>query len=382
MTEHSPVLAIVSDESERELAQPLAHILGYAYSHVVVGDGVDAARYIQQVNIDPRYILFVINDRVDTVDSELEALAAQCSAGTQVVVAGNVNDIHFYRALIEKGVREYFTLPLNIAQISECFGHKATLAEKQGRARVLSFCSAGSGDGASTIAANVAYALSSDSKCKAVILDLDYQFGIIARNLDLSSPYGIKELLDHPDRGVDMTLIERMTVSYNKQLDVIAAPNGLHFYPVFKPELMRDMLSALRQKYDYIIIDLPRFWAPWVSAAFNMSDEIYLIAQLWLKSVSHGSRQIGAWRASGIKLDKVHVCINRSGAKYKEGVNTKDFERVCGRSVEFFFPNDIRLTVEAEQQGKPLLELRKSELGNAIMGLADSVKKISALSAH
>ncbi len=295
--------------------------------------------------------------------------------GTKVVVAGPVNDISLYRMLIDKGVQDYFPLPLDVTKIANSFGRTVGGASNgKNNSQVIAFASAGSGDGASTIAINVAYHLAKEHKARTIVLDMDYQFGMVAKNLDISSPYGLNELLDHPERGVDNTIIDKMAVSYMENLSIIAAPNGLQFYPTFPPEIIRDLIESLKARYDYIILDLPHIWSPWISAAFNRSDHIILVAQLWLKSVSHAARQLNAWKASGVDLQKVHVCVNRSGAKFKEGVSPRDFERVCGRPIEHFCSNDIRSAVDAEQRGSTILELKRSKLAEDIAGLSNFIK--------
>lgn len=377
MTVQSPVLAILSDESERVIAGQLANMLGYDFAHVVVGDGHQAAEYIQQMRISPQYVLFSIGARRDSVEAELSDLAGQCVAGTKVIVSGQTNDIQFYRFLINSGVLDYVNPPLDIAAIARAFsqgGSQLNLSDS----KVIAFTSAGAGDGASTVAVNAAYALAKEHGEKTVLVDMDYQFGMIAKNLDLSSPFGLKDLLDHPDRGIDSMLVERMAVPYSEHLDVIAAPNALHFYPSIQPEIIRDLIAALTTKYRYIILDLPHVWSPWISAAFNQSAAVILVAQLWLKSVTHATRQLAAWRAAGVDLNQVSVCINRSGAKFKEGVIPQDFERVCGKQIERYFPNDIRTAALAEQEGKTILQLKKTKLAEEFSLLAERLHNSKA----
>jgi Flp pilus assembly CpaE family ATPase len=105
--------------------------------------------------------------------------------------------------------------------------------------------------------------------------------------------------------------------------------------------------------------------------AFSQSDAVVLVAQLWLKSVTHATRQLAAWRDSGIDTSRVHVCINRSGAKFKEGVMPKDFERVCGQPVHSHFSNDIRTAAAAEQEGRTIMELKSTKLAEEIALLTD-----------
>lgn len=375
MDQQSPVLTIISDESERSVGNQLANLLGYSFSHIVIGDGHAAAEYISANEVNPAYILMLIGNRRESILDELGALAQHCVAGTQVVIAGEVNDIQFYRMLIERGVTDYFTLPVNAEQVAQALTRHGKTTQP-GSSSIISFMSAAAGDGSSTVALNVGYSLAKDFNAKTIIVDMDYQFGMTAKNLDLSSPYGIKELFDHPDRGIDMTLVEKMVVGYNNNLDIIAAPNELKFMPDLRPEIIRELLFALQEKYQFVVLDLPHVWSPWVASAFNHSDAIMLVAQLWLKSVTHASRLLSVWRETGISVNNAHVIINRSGAKYKEGISTKDFERVCNKQISFFLPNDIKTVVNAENIGKTIIELGKSKLASDIQQIAASVRNI------
>ncbi len=72
---------------------------------------------------------------------------------------------------------------------------------------MISFVGASAGDGSSALSLNTAYALAKFTREPTLLVDLDYQFGMVAKSLDLASPYGIKEIFEHPDRGIDVTLV-------------------------------------------------------------------------------------------------------------------------------------------------------------------------------
>ena len=375
MDTQSPVLVIIPSEDRRHVANQLAALLGYGFANVVIGNGFDAGKFIQANNVNPRYIAMFVEHRAEEVFGELEELAQYCLAGTTVVVIGYTNDIRFYRALVDRGVIEYFTEPANIEEVSRTLlgaGNYAVTSDST----AIAFMSAAAGDGSSTVALNAGYCLAKEFNAKTIVVDMDYQFGMVCKNLDLSSPYGIKELIEHPDRGIDSTLIERMAVGYSENLDIIAAPNELRFMPNLHPETIRDLLVALKSKYRYVILDLPHVWSPWISAAFSNSDAIVLVAQLWLKSVTHASRLLNVWREVGINLDHVQVAINRSGAKFKEGVSARDFERVCNKEISYYLPNDIKTVVNAENLGKTIIEVGRSKLSSELIGVATSLRNM------
>lgn len=359
------------------IATQLANILGYDEAHIVIGTGLEAAEYIASHQLEIRYILLVIGERYDKVPQELDALAEQCLHGTEVVVAGTKNDIRFYRSLIDQGVLEYFTLPIDIGEVARSYSrsHRVTSSDSH---RVIAFRSASAGDGSSTVALNTAYTLARDHQATTAIVDLDYQFGMVAKNLDLSPGNGSKEVFEHPDRGIDATLVNRMAVSYGGRLDVIASPNELRFYPEIKPESIREFIFVLQQQYQFVILDLPHIWMPWIASALNSAHRIELTAQLWLKSVTHASRFLYALRDMSIDTDKIDVIINRSGARFKEGITPRDFERVCQKKIEFFLPNDTRIAANAENMGKTIMEMPASKLAEAVRQIASNLYEQSA----
>jgi pilus assembly protein CpaE len=355
-------MAIVAQESEQGFAHQIAGALGYAFADIIIGTPAHAATVLATRSESPRYLVIDIGDRGADVLPEIDAVAEHCEIGTRVVVIGSVNDVNFYRGLRARGVVEYFTKPAKLADVKTAFLVE-TAVKKAGNGKVIAFMSAASGDGASTIALNTAYTLATDYNKSVVLVDMDYQFGMVAKNLDLTTPFGIKELFEHPDRGIDSTLIERMIVTYsNSKMKVIAAPNQLHALPEIPGDAIRNLITILRQDYDFVILDLPHVWTPWTSAALSQSSRAVMVAQLWLRSVTHSSRLLSAWRSAGVENQNVSLIINRSGARFKEAVSTRDFERVCSMPISYYFANDIKSAVAAENQGKTLLEIGNSLL--------------------
>ena len=264
---------------------------------------------------------------------------------------------------------EYFTHPADLQEV------KASLMAGRGGSsadgnKVISFMSAASGDGSSTLAMNVAYSLANDYRKKTVLVDMDYQFGMVAKNLDLNTQFGIKEIFDHPDRGVDPTLVQRMISSYGDNLSVIAAPEELKYLPDMNPETIRGLISTLSSEFECVVIDLPHIWSSWTASAIGASTDVVLVSQLWLRSITHAARLLGIWRNMGISDDMVKVAINRSGAKFKEGISEKDFERVCSHAIDHNIANDIKTIVTAESQGQMILEVSQSTLASQLKGLA------------
>lgn len=381
MADVRTLLIVISDAAR----EPWAHEVGAACGAeplVFWGSPAQAAEKLSSNSVSPSHLVLDIGTRGADILTEIDQLAQQCEAGTRVIAVGDTNDIGLYRALIGRGVLEYLPMPADprevarlltappaAAPVAEPAPAPAPILTRGGEKQVISFFSAASGDGASTAALNSAYALSQLFHGRTVLVDMDYQFGMVAKHLDLQNQYGIRDLFDHPDRGVDPTLIRRMVASYG-DLHVITAPADLKPLPIVAPEVIRDLIATLKQSYDFIILDLPHVWLPWIATIAQESTQIVLVSQLWLKSVSHSARMMKVLRELSIPVDRVVNIINRSGAKFKEAIDVKDFERVCGAPIDYTLANDIKTITTAEAAARSVLEIEDSELAGDIMALA------------
>lgn len=374
------LLIILSNPDREPWAQSVLAASASLKPLIVVASPADAAQYLVEHALSPSHIVLDIGNRGHDVLEEIDALAQQCAVGTRVVAVGDTNDIQLFRAILARGVLDYLPYPAPVEAVIAALKAPiavakqpamplATASVRPTNKRVMLFMSAASGDGASTIALNAAYAISQLSGGNTVLVDMDYQFGMAAKHLDLQSQYGIGDLFDHPERGVDAILIKRMVASYRK-LDVITAPTELRYLPIVKAEAIRDLIATLSATYDNVIIDVPHVWLPWVATAAEQSTHVLMVSQLWLKSVSHATRLMRALREIGVGNDRIVSIINRHGAKFKEAIDPKDFERVCGTKIRYTVANDIKTIVTAEASPSTIIELPMSPISQDIERIA------------
>lgn len=362
MDHASPLMIIALDASRTSELTELAQRMGYSGAPVTSGDGSAAARILEGRVKPPEFLLIDIAAKGSAAFADLEQIAQHCEASVSVVVLGDTNDVALYREMKQRGVLDYFPRPFQAADISAAFTGVRRAQRGQGSGHVIACMSAASGDGSSTVAVNTAYCIAQEFKQPTVLVDMDYQFGLIAKSLDLSAPFGTRELFEDTGRGLDDLLVQKMLVNYGENLSIIAAPNELRLMPSIRAEVIEEMLEVLRARYKYVIIDLPHVWTDWTAAALAGSDQICLTAQLWLRSLTHSTRLLTAWQSAGIERSKVRLIINRSGAKFKEGITAEEFERICNHKIDAHVNNDIKAIVAAENQGKTLYQSAQGTL--------------------
>jgi pilus assembly protein CpaE len=237
--------------------------------------------------------------------------------------------------------------------------NKASSGNANGK--VISFMAAASGDGATTVAINTAYSLATDFNQPTVLVDMDYQYGMVARNLDLVSNHGFKELVEQPEGAIDAAMIDKTLVKYSDNLYVISAPKPLRFIPKISNQTMTDMLTVLRHKFKNVIVDLPHVWMDFVSHVIGETDKNMMVAQLWIKSAAHASRFLDVSQSLGITLQRTSVIVNRSGSKFKEAISPAEFSTACKKKVDFYVSNETKTIITAENQGNFLCAILPSK---------------------
>lgn len=369
------------NQEDAAVLATLATDIGYPSAPMALGSLTEAVKALNAFARTPDYLIIDIGNRGKDVLTELDEIAVHCEPTVNVVVIGAINDILFYRELKQRGILEYFPRPVEAKDIKAALMQAAAASQKRSpsgsaHGTVISCMSAASGDGASTLAINLSYCMATEHNLSTVLVDMDYQFGLVAKSLDLTAPFGIRELFENPDRGLDDTLVEKMLVKYGEKFKVISAPNELRMLPQVSPEFIHNFINILRAKFKFVIIDVPNLWTPWTAAALKYSDHTMLVAQLWLRSLTHTTRQLTAWHSAGIDRNKVSLFINRSGAKFKEAVSAEDFERICHHTIEAHMNNDIKAVINAETQGKTIFEtgqgaLLQQQIKQIAYGLAE-----------
>lgn len=119
--------------------------------------------------------------------------------------------------------------------------------------RVIGIVGALRGVGKSFVAANLAYSFAGADK-KVLLIDGDLRMPTIAEKTGLNSTLGLSNYL----AGVGADNVESIIQNFTKNMDVITSGNvPPNPSELLGSEKMRALLETLKQKYDYIIFDLP-----------------------------------------------------------------------------------------------------------------------------
>jgi pilus assembly protein CpaE len=253
-----PLLAFVSDdETETALRGGLLNTVECV--DIRRGTILHAIKHLAK-EPTPRALVVDIT-HVANPARELDNLARVCTPDVRVLVVGEEIDVGFYRDLVRNmGVAEYIHKPLTRDNVARLFVPQiAGVTMDAGATRggsVIAVCGARGGVGTTTVAVNLALQLTNATRGHVALLDLHLRQGTTALMLGVKPVGGLRIALEQPERA-DALFLDRVAVEINERLRLIAAEESLDGTPAPTAEGMRRVLDLLRQRFNYVVLDLP-----------------------------------------------------------------------------------------------------------------------------
>jgi pilus assembly protein CpaE len=142
--------------------------------------------------------------------------------------------------------------------------------------QVVTVFSAKGGTGKTTIATNLAVTLQAATNRRVCLVDLDLAFGDVAICMHLTPERTLIDAVDatYPDRQAK---IDALVTAYRPGLDCILAPVGPGDAERIPAAVVDEVVKALRERYDYVVIDTPSQLSEHVLAALDRSDQHVLL---------------------------------------------------------------------------------------------------------
>ncbi|HEX2275417.1 MAG TPA: AAA family ATPase [Acidimicrobiales bacterium] len=228
---------------------------------------------------------------------------------------------------------------------------QSTTPAKQGT--VFTVASATGGCGKTFFSTNLAYFLHHHTGRRTCIVDLDLQFGEVSTALRLRPRYSIFEALQREDGDEsEPTQIEEFLVAHDTGVHVLAAPKDPSDADRIHPADVSKIIEMLRERFDYVIVDTPAALTEIVLAAFDLSDELYVMATLDLPSVRNMGVFLNTLDKLKISADNVRLILNK--AEKDVGIDVDQVTRLFPQGFSAVLPY-AREVSKSVNVGTPIL---------------------------
>lgn len=214
------------------------------------------------------------------------------------------------------------------------------------------------GAGASTIAVNLAAALARGSEAgKTALVDLDIQNGAIALMLDLPDSEEATRFI-RGNTAPDTAFLDKAMVRHASGMDVLTAPDVFAPLSAISPEDMITLMSALKTRYDHVIIDMPQTIVDWMDPVLANASRILVVGDMSLPSVKRTRRLINLIAEEHMTLP-IKVIMNFEKKPLVASEAHKEAAQLIGRPLLHWIPTDARAAKRAIDLGTPLITSAK-----------------------
>jgi len=316
-------------------------------------------------------------DLVSTVRALLLA-----SSGSCVIVTGAGTSPNLMSRAVAAGARGFLLKPYSPRELfdtaAEALGVARALVEakaarRTGRAngKLLAVYSPKGGVGCTTIATNLAVALSARPKTTVALIDLDLQFGDVGAALDLHSVNTVAEMLKVETFTAE--LIEETFVRHESGVRALLAPDDLNVVDTIETEQVLRLLEGIRPHFDYIVCDLWSSLDPLTKNVMRVADRVLLVTTPEFPALRDLQRVLSSTRAD-LHLDhRTSVIVNRFPGK--SGLPIAQMAKALGLPISATIPSEGITVTDAINRGLSLLDSR------AKVRLARSYHQLAALAA-
>jgi pilus assembly protein CpaE len=280
---------------------------------------------------------------------------AAMSAGIPAVVAAN--DVDGMSAAVDRARVTWEAIRGPVDASADRSGSVITVFSPKG------------GVGKTTVAVNLAVALSATGAARVCLVDLDLAFGDVAITLQLIPEHTIAEAVD-AEEHLDFSFLETL-LTQHENCSILAAPTHPEGKDRISPGLVRRVLRVLRRHFDYIIVDTSPSFDDQVLHAFDETDECILVATLDVPTVKNMKVAIETLDGLDLVPGHRHLLLNR--ADDEVGLSPANVETLLKMPVATALPTALAVA-NATNHGRPIVLSRPEHpVSKALTRLAMSL---------
>jgi len=309
--------------------------------------------------------LLVIDIREQShLPAALPLLKRQHPTTGVVIVASRLDPALLLEAM-RSGVNEFVTDPATAPELEAAIAR--VMAQRPApavKAEVFAFVGAKGGVGTTTVAVNVATAISKLGAGTTLLLDLHVANGDAAVFLGAEPRFSIVDALENTHR-LDEAYFRGLIVKTKSGVELLASSDRVMVAPI-DARRIKALIDFASRHYRYVILDVPRS-DPTILDAIEAVTRIVIVANQELATVRSASRMAGALRQRYGK-DRLSIVVSR--ADHLAEIGQDDVERAVGAPVRHAFPSDYRRALQAVNKGRPLTLDNHNDLSASFLKFA------------
>lgn len=369
------VVIVATDNEQRAVLQVLVDGTSVARTaHTCASFPVAASdpitRRVRSANPDVTLVDIPVDN--PTVALRAIELLHQEMPETAIFAIGSLSQPQIIVNAMRAGAREFVERPTNTTDLLEAFV-RLTQAQRRvrhegPRGKVFSVINAKGGNGATTVAVNLAVALQS-LHGQTALVDLA-PLGHAALHMNLKPLFTVADATRNLHR-MDASLLESFMTRHSGGLQLLAGSNVPGAIDPSTAEFVR-LFDMLVSHYRYVVVDASSRFDPASRLVANLSEVVLLVACTDVASLWSAAR-VQQYLVETGHRERVRLVLNR----YRKvaGFSEADAEAAVGAKLLWRVPNQYFAVSSAIDRGTPVMDQRGSEIARCFTGLATELTR-------
>jgi pilus assembly protein CpaE len=292
-----------------------------------------------------------------------------------IFAVGNLNQPQIIVNAMRAGAREFIERPTNTTDLLEAFV-RLTAAQRRGRqegirGKIFSVINAKGGNGATTVAVNLALALQS-AYGQSALVDLA-PLGHAALHMNLKPVFNVADATRNLHR-MDASLLESFMTRHSGGLQLLAGTNIPAAVDPSTAEFVK-LFDMLVTHYRYVVVDASSRFDAASRLIASLSETVLLVACSDVASLWSAARVQQYLGETGSR-ERVRLVLNRF--RKVPGFSEADAEAAVGAKLLWRIPNQYFAVSGAIDRGTPVMDQRTSEIARCFAGLAQELTRNDA----
>jgi pilus assembly protein CpaE len=372
------VVIVATDNEQRALLQVLVDGTSVARTvqtctNFPVAGADPVTRRVRAANPD----VTLVDIPADNPQFALRAieLLHQEAPESAIFAIGTLNQPQVIVNAMRAGAREFIERPTTTTDLLEAFV-RLTTAQRRSRqeglrGKVFSVINAKGGNGATTVAVNLALALQS-AYGQTALVDLA-PLGHAALHMNLKPAFTVADATRNLHR-MDSSLLESFMTRHSGGLQLLAGTNIPAAMDPSTAEFVR-LFDMLVTHYRYVVVDSSTRFDAATRLIASLSENVLLVACSDVASLWSAARVQQYMGETGSR-ERVRLILNRF--RKVPGFSEADAEAAVGAKVLWRVPNQYFAISSAIDRGTPVMDQRNSEIARCFAGLAQELTRNDA----
>jgi pilus assembly protein CpaE len=292
-----------------------------------------------------------------------------------IFAIGNLNQPQIIVNAMRSGAREFIERPTTTTDLLEAFVRLTTAQRRtrqEGpRGKVYSVINAKGGNGATTVAVNLALALQA-AHGQTALVDLA-PLGHAALHMNLKPVFNVADATRNLHR-MDSSLLESFMTRHSGGLQLLAGTNMPAAIDPSTADFVR-LFDMLVTHYRYVVVDASSRFDAATRLIASLSETVLLVACTDVASLWSAAR-IQQYLGENGSRERVRLVLNRF--RKVTGFSEADAETAVGAKLLWRIPNQYFAVSGAIDRGTPVMEQRSTEIARCFSGLAQELTQNDA----